>query len=46
MKSFINAIEELGNLFKEDSGDLFVFDTKDIMSIEVVEFIKNIKIIG
>ena len=46
VKSLINAIEELGNPFKEDSGDLLALDTKDIMPTEVVECIKNIKTIG
>ena len=46
VKNLVNAIEELGNPFKEDSGDLLALDTKDIMATEVVESIKNIKTIG
>lgn len=44
--NLLNAIEELGNPFKMDSGDLLAIDTKDIMPTEVVESIKNIKKIG
>ena len=39
-------MEDLGNPFKEDSGDLLALDTKDIMPSEVVESVKNIKKIG
>jgi len=46
VKNLVNAIEELGNPFKEDSGDLLALDTKDIMPTEVFETIKNIKTIG
>lgn len=44
--NLLNAIEELGNPFKMDSGDLLAIDTKDIMPTEVVESIQNIKKIG
>ncbi|KAK3725326.1 hypothetical protein QZH41_002764 [Actinostola sp. cb2023] len=46
VKSLVNVIEDLGNPFKEDSGDLLALDTKDIMPVEVVESIKNIQKIG
>lgn len=39
-------MEDLGNPFKEDSGDLLAIDTKDIMPVEVVESVQNIKKIG
>ena len=34
-------MEELGNPFKEDSGDLLALDTKDIMPAEVIESVHN-----
>lgn len=46
VKSLVNAVEELGNPFKEDSGDLLSLDTKDIMPKEVVESVKNIQKVG
>lgn len=46
VKNLVNPIEELGNPFREDSGDLLAIDTKDIMPMEVVKSIKNIKKIG
>ena len=46
MKSLVSSVEDLGNPFKEDSGDLLALDTKDIMPAEVVESVQNIKKIG
>ena len=46
VKSLVSSMEDLGNPFKEDSGDLLALDTKDIMPSEVVESVKNIKKIG
>ena len=45
-KSLVSAMEELGNPFKEDSGDLLTLDTKDIMPAEEIESVHNIKKIG
>ena len=46
VKSLVSSVEDLGNQFKEDSGDLLALDTKDIMPAEVVESVQNIKKIG
>jgi hypothetical protein len=46
VKNLVNVIEDLGNPFKEDSGDLLVLDTKDIMPTLVVESLKDIQKIG
>ena len=46
LKSLVSAMEEHGNPFKEDSGDLLALDTKDIMPAEVIESVHNIKKIG
>ena len=43
VKSLVSSMEDLGNPFKEDSGDLLAIDTKDIMPVEVVESVQNIK---
>ncbi len=37
VKEVKDLVEELGNPFREDSGDLLVLDTKDIMPKEVVD---------
>lgn len=46
VKSLVSTMEELGNPFKKDSGDLLALDTKDIMPAEVIESVHNIKKIG
>ncbi|KAK3732423.1 hypothetical protein QZH41_018359, partial [Actinostola sp. cb2023] len=46
VKALIDAVEELGNPFREDSGGLLVLDTKDIMPKEVVDSVKNIEKLG
>lgn len=46
LKSLVSAMEELGNPYKEDSGDLLALDTKDIMPAGEIEFVHNIKKIG
>ena len=43
---FLSAVEEVGNPFEDESADLFVLDTKDIVSTEVVNTVKNITHIG
>ena len=46
VKCLINAVEEMGNPFKEDSGDLLVLDTMEIMPEEVVQSVKNLQKLG
>ena len=44
--AFLSAVKEVGNPFEDESADLFVLDTKDIVSTEVVDTVKNITHIG
>ena len=44
--AFSSAVEEVGNPFEDEGADLFVLDTKDIVSTEVVDTVKNITHIG
>ena len=46
VKNIINCIEEAGNPFLEDSGDLLTLDTKVIMSSDVVNDIKKAESTG
>ena len=46
VKDLVDAVEELGNPFREDSGDLLVLDTKDILPKEVVDSVKSIEETG
>lgn len=46
VKSLVREFEELGNPFEEDSKDLFVLDTKEIVSDGVVQAVKNVIKIG
>lgn len=44
--SLVETMKELGNPFTEESPDLLVLDTKDIMDKSVVNSVKNIERIG
>ena len=44
--AFLSAVEKVGNPFEDESADLFVLDTKDFVSTEVVDTVKNITHIG
>ena len=46
VKSLISVIEEMGNPFCEDSADLLVLDTKEIVPKCVVEAVSGAKIKG
>jgi hypothetical protein len=46
VKAVVAAIEEMGNPFMEETQDLFVLDTKQVMNDDVVQTVKNIKEIG
>ena len=46
VKSLVDTIEEMGNPFTEDSTDLFVLDSKDIMPETVVESVMKSSQIG
>ena len=43
MKALKDTIEEMGNLFLEDNGDLLTLDTKIIMSEEVIQIVNTIE---
>lgn len=44
--SLVSTIEDMGNPFLEESADLLVLDTKDIVSESVVKTVRNIEQIG
>ena len=46
VKSLINVIEQMGNPFCEDSADLLVLDTKEIVPKCVVEAVSGAKMTG
>ena len=46
VKSLTSVLEELGNPFLDDSQDLLVLDTKDIMEQSVKETVKKVETIG
>ena len=41
-----DVVEEMGNPFMEESGDLLVLDSRDIVDLKVVETIRNIQKVG
>ena len=41
-----STIEEMGNPFAEQTGDLFVLDTRDIADSEVVETVRTVEQLG
>ena len=44
--SLVSAIEEMGNPFQEDSTELFVLDSKEIMDEMVVKAVREVVSIG
>ena len=44
--SLVSAIEEMGNPFQEDSTDLLVLDSKEIMDETVVKAVREVVSIG
>ena len=46
VQSLFNTIEEMGNPFLEQSGDLLKLNTHDIMDSKVVETVQTIEQIG
>ncbi len=46
VKSVVSIMSEMGNPFKEESTDLLVLDSKEIMNSEVVHLVRNIEDIG
>ena len=46
VRSLVSTFEEFGNPFKEDSCDLLVLDTKDIMSKSVIKSVKDVLQVG
>ncbi len=45
-KSVVSIMNEMGNPFSEESTDLLVLDSKEIMNSEVVHLVRNIEDIG
>lgn len=43
VKSMVETIEDIGNPFKEDSKDLVVLDTKEVMSAQALENLNSVK---
>ena len=46
MLSIVSAIEDMGNPFEEDSTDLLVLDSKEIMDDTVVKAVREVLSIG
>ena len=46
VKSLCETMEEMGNPFEEETEDLLVLDTKDIVGDEVIHTVRNIENIG
>ena len=46
VKALVAVLEEMGNPFLEDSQDLLVIDTKDIMDTQVAETVRKIETLG
>ena len=46
VKSLCHTIEEMGNPFEEQSNDLLVLDTRNIVGEEVVSTVRNIQKLG
>lgn len=46
VRSLVTVIEEMGNPFLEESQDLLVLDTRDIMDASVVEIVRKIEALG
>ena len=44
--SLVDVMDDLGNPFEEDSGDLYLLDTKDVMVDDIVQSIKQVTTIG
>ena len=46
VKSLCHTIEEMGSPFDEQTGDLLVLDTKDIVGNDVISSVRNIQNLG
>ena len=46
MRSLVSVIEELGNLYSEETTDILVLDTKDIESVSVIHSVQNVQKFG
>ena len=46
VKALVTTFEEMGNSFLEDNGDLLTFDTKEIMSKDVIQIVNTIETNG
>ena len=46
VKSLCDTLEDMGNPFMEDSSDLLVLGTQDVVDTEIIETVKHIKRVG
>lgn len=46
VRSLTAVIEEMGNLFLEESQDLLVLDSKDIMDSSVADTVRKVESLG
>ena len=46
MNAVCSTIEEMGNPFADQTGDLFVLDTRDIADSKVVETVRTVEQLG
>ena len=46
MNAVCTIIEEMGNPFADQTGDLFVLDTRDIADSKVVETVRTVEQLG
>ena len=46
MKSLVGIIEEMGNPFMEQTEDLLILDTRDILDTSVGEAVRKVEALG
>jgi hypothetical protein len=46
VKSLADVIEEMGNPFDDNSGDLLVLDTRDIVDTAIINTLRQIESLG
>ena len=46
VKSLISVIDDMGNPFTDESGDLLVLETKDLADASVVKTVEEIETLG
>ena len=46
VKSLISVIDDMGNSFTDESGDLIILDTKDLADASVVKTVEEVETVG